>query len=624
MRRENGVTIILLCFILGLITLPMLGLFSFECIRAISAREQLRSASESASLAGAAKLASSDVTNPTQAHNDAIDAAREAFRANSINGYPLTAAQAAGNEFYNPPANKSGVYVEFLNPNSNPPNQPVPIGNVNGRIVRVVGSWGHTPVFGAFLGLGGPYVMRAEGHGRVPQLDIVLAFDVSGSIDDQTPVTLIKRWRNTSNPLTHKISYKIARSFSSATTTGDWASGRIYDIVQPPPTGSGANAHNPQHMSTYNDSRFGLNTTGLRFSDGSSPQGWQIRGTPNTGGPSTGYSSEPQSGAANQGVFTHCVVNLKEDGNDHSWPPAGQGTDSWTSPAGFYYKNVFTALEAHLGNLDSVANFNAARLNNTPELNGVTPQAGYQADYIANAKKKVMPLFAAQDAAVTFFNIMNTNTEAHFGLTCFNTNAGQNSGETFTGTTWGDNYGGTAQYPRPGVALNLTQTQYNNCINAINSTVANGSTNIGEAIQRSRIWLNDPARFRPGARRCIVLFTDGQPTAPNGNSSDITYAQNQADLCNTNSVKIPIYTIGLAQNDAIVPGECDILNDGGVGQVVTYTNQSGNPASYTCTADGVAKRAGNGGKFFLVTNTAHLRLTFENIARQLVQLVKVD
>jgi hypothetical protein len=69
---------------------------------------------------------------------------------------------------------------------------------------------------------------------------------------------------------------------------------------------------------------------------------------------------------------------------------------------------------------------------------------------------------------------------------------------------------------------------------------------------------------------------------------------------------IPIYTIGLAQVPSIIPGETQILND---------TNNS--PST-----GGIAAIAGNGGKFWLVTSNANLRLTFENLARQLVQLVK--
>ncbi len=69
---------------------------------------------------------------------------------------------------------------------------------------------------------------------------------------------------------------------------------------------------------------------------------------------------------------------------------------------------------------------------------------------------------------------------------------------------------------------------------------------------------------------------------------------------------IPVYTIGLAQNPEIVPSETAILND---------TNS--NPSS-----GGIAAIAGNGGQFYIVTNVNNLRLTFENVARHLSQLVR--
>jgi len=36
----------------------------------------------------------------------------------------------------------------------------------------------------------------SKSEGSVPQLDVVMCFDTSGSIDDQTPVTLVARLDN--------------------------------------------------------------------------------------------------------------------------------------------------------------------------------------------------------------------------------------------------------------------------------------------------------------------------------------------------------------------------------------------------------------------------------------------
>ncbi len=607
MRRSNrGITIILLCLVLGILTLPMCGLFAFECVRAISAREQLRSACESAALAGAAALASSDQTSPAVSHNDAIRAAQSAFRANSINGVMLTTAIAAGSSTYNPPSDRAGIHIEFLDPNSVPPNQPVSVGNTNGRIVHIVGMWGHTPTFGRFLGVAGPFTMRAEGFGRVPQLDIVLCFDDSGSIDDQTPVTLMKRWRDTRGTSTTSADdrqrYKVARANSAAVTTGDMANGRIYDFWLPPASGTGFNATNPMNLESESN---GIN--------------WVADVRNNTAGyPTEPYSSTSQT---DMGAYSHSVVNINVDvANPPSPPvPADYWTStkpSWpyTSPGGYTYQNIYVVLEASLGNLESAGTFSSAFLGNTTEMTGVTPRAGYQADYLVEARKRLMPIRAAQDAALTFYNIMNTNTEAHFGLTTFDTNASSNPADTKTS---GNHIGnGVAPnpntYPRPGVTLSKTATGYTNCINAIPLTRAEGSTNITEAVRRARQWLNNPAQTRSGAKKTIVVFTDGQPTV--GGSP---YAE--ADACNPQG--IAIYSVGLAQNTAIIPGECENLNSG-AGQPINYIDQNGNPGSYTPSNQGISQRAGNGGRFYLVTDNKQLRYVFENIARQLVQLVK--
>lgn len=605
MRRNRGITIILLCLVFGMITLPMCGLFAFECVRAISAREQLRSACESAALAGAAALASSDQTNPVISHNDAIRAAQSAFRANSINGVVLASAAAAGSAVYNPPADRAGIFIEFLDPNSTPPNQPVSIGNTNGRIVRIVGMWGHTPTFGRFLGVSGPFTMRAEGFGRVPQLDIVLCFDDSGSIDDQTPVTLMKRWRDTrgtsSTTADDRQRYKIARANSGAVTTGDMCNGRIYDFWLPPATGTGFNAINPMNLDSENN--------GIQ---------WRSDVRNNT----AGYSAEPYSNTTQDhlGSYSHSVVNINVDVENPPSPPvpATYWTSNsgfpYTSPGGYTYQNIYVALEASLGNLESGSTFSAAFLGNTPEMAGVTPRTGYQADYNTEARKRLMPIKAAQDAALTFYNIMNTNTEAHFALTTFDTNASSNPTDTKTS---GNHIGsGVAPnpntYPRPGVTLSKTATGYANCIAAIPLTRAEGNTNITEAVNRARTWLQNSSLTRPGAKKTIVVFTDGQPTVGGSPYSE-------ADACNPQG--IAIYSVGLAQNTAIIPGECENLNSG-AGQPITYVDQNGNPGSYTPSNRGISQRAGNGGRFYLVTDNKQLRYVFENIARQLVQLVK--
>ncbi len=599
-RAEKGAMVIFLCFFIGFIVLPTIGLLTFEISRATAIREQLRSACQAASLAGAARLASSDHTDTLQTHNDVVAAAVQAFRANNINSLTLSAAAQVFSANDNPQSDRSSIFVELLDPSSTPANQPVALGNPNGRIVHVVGAHGLKPVFGDFLGITGPFTLRTDGHGRVPQLDIVLCFDVSGSIDDQTPVTFVKRvWSQSQS----KVIYTIIPARAGAPTTAGLACGRLFDIVNPPATGSNLNAHFPQNLSNASGNG---HSRPLDFRP-------DLRGSTNSGSPPGNY---PNGSTGLTHDFTDLIVNIAEGANGTLQFP-------YTSPAGYYYPNLESIVEAARGNLENATVFNNALLNTVPGLALVSPTAGYQADYAANARLKIRPLGEAQIAAQQFFTIMNNNTEAHFGLTTFSTDAGTLPAETVSAANVSPDYSaaGDGNFPRPGISITTSATNYSDILGVLPSTVAHGNTNIGDALLKAKNML--VAQHRPGAKRAIVLFTDGQPTSPGTGNAPWVHARSIA-----NQVKdqgIPIYTIGLAQTTAIIPGECNILNDD-PSRTINYTDELGVPQSYTPGAanPGVSYIAGNGGKFFLVTSTANLRYTFENIARQLVQLVQVE
>jgi hypothetical protein len=577
----------------------MVAIFTFEIVRAISIQEQLQTSCEAAALSGAAVLAGSDSTDPMTTHADLKAAALAIFKSNSVYETSLSSAYETSSSNCNPASNCSALFIELLNPNSSPPNQPVPAGDVNGRVVHTVASFGLVPVFGAFLGIKGPYTITADAHARVPQLDVVLCFDVSGSIDDQTPVTFVKRyWDN----VAARTKYDITTARSGAPTTGGLAHGRLYDILLPPAEGSSVNALPPQNLDYASSSH----SRPLTFSS-------TLRGT-NTGATPGNY---PQGGSTgNQYTFTDLIVNINEN-SDHTlkFP--------YTSAGGFSYPNIETVVEASRGNLENGSAFSGAKLDKVPALSGVLPKAGYKADYLSQARKKVEPLSKAQQAAKDFFKIMNKNTEANFGLTCFSTEAGSLPGETVSEKNVASGYssGGTGNFPRPGVQLSKTNTNYTTVVSAIDQTLANGSTNIGDALATAKemLLLNG----RVGAKRAIVVCTDGQPTAPSSGTYPWWYARSIAYEAKDKS--IPIYTIGLAQNNQIIPGECNILNDDPA-RVIAYTDTNGSFQTYTpgSSNPGISYIAGNRGKFFLVTNANYLRLTFENIARQLVQMVTID
>ncbi len=597
----------LMVFIIGFIFLTSLGLFSFEATRANAARDELRSACEAAALAGAAALTSSDSTDTTTSHNNSIAAAQQAFVANSIVGTTLAGADfssmtASNYTTYGPSSEASALFIEFLDPNSTPVGQPVPnLADPKGRIVHCVAAYGLQPVFGKFLGIDNTPI-RSEASSRVPSLDVVMLFDVSGSIDDQTPVTCVRRMWNAGKAQNSNGSGSGAIDYVKTSTTGGSpagavAEGRMWDIIQCwSVTGMDWQGTPPQNL----DESSWVGSYPVNFSPALRSAGAEV-GTPPGNCPPGGAST------GNAQTYTDMVVNI--DGNK---------IFAGTTIGPYRFPDAATLVEAARGNLeDNTVYTNSKAKVSLPDPT-ITPMAGYQSTYLTAAHAHCMPIGAAQQAATSFFQIMNNNTNAHFGFMSFgsgistgsNTTSGWNVSSTYAA-------GGTGSYPFVGTKLDYTSSQYTQVLADIPQTLANGCTDVGDALQEAYNELKKGSGLsRNDAKKFVILFTDGQRTCGPANASTFTIADN----CRTEG--IAAYTIGMAQNAGIIPGECNLLNEG-AGKTISYTDPiTMMPGSYTPGADGIAAHAGNGGKFFLVTNTANLRYVFENIARQLVQLGK--
>lgn len=575
---------VVLSSLISLLIVLSCGLFAFEVNRVEVCRSQLRSATEAAALAAAATLASQDITDPAAAQRQAQLTALTTFEANSVAGTSLVTASLSATGEDTPATSSSSLFVQFLDPNKQ--DAPVSIGDPNGKIVAVTGAFGLAPMFGNFLGL--PVVpLRTTARGGVPDLDVVLCFDVSGSMDDQTPVTMVRRqW--TGSAASGHTQYIIAPTRGGA-PAGPLAQGRIFDIIGPPPTGTAVQALAPQNISQV---AYGMKYP-LNFSEDGTAVG--LRGRSDSGSP-PGNMPPGTSGPGNQYTITDIVVNI--DGNTRF-----QG---YTSPDGYAFPDLATLVEAARGNLENSVIFAQSKAN-TGVPAGVQPMSGYQSKYLTLAAANLHPISESINAAETFFTIMNTNTVGHFGLVCFTDNAGTNSSTIVKQNKVDDSYpqGGTASYPNPLVSLNPATgaTNYSTIEGKLPTFTAIGGTNIGDALNTAVKELTTSSRF--GSKKAIILFTDGMATSGGPLSSDpSTNARMAAVLAG--KAGIPVYAIGLAQNPQIVPLETAILTD-----------QNSSPAS-----GGVCGIAGHGGKFFLVTNSADLRYTFENVARQLVQLVQ--
>ncbi|HEY9679546.1 MAG TPA: vWA domain-containing protein [Drouetiella sp.] len=576
-RSARGQSMVTLVMVVGLMTIPLLGIFTFEIGRLHLAKQQLQNASDAAALAAVATLASEDNVNPSAAHTDAMQTALDIFKRNFVLGTQLNSTSIVGSSNITPQDGSANIFFEFVNPLTG---KVEPITNPNAKIVRVYSNFSALTAFGKFIGIN-HLTVDAISKGAVPQLDIIFCFDVSGSMDDQTPVTFVKRkWDQ------NKIVYDVA------TSTSGRAEGKIYDVVKPGETGTSLNGAEPQllEMAYWNSN---LQFTEALASEAGVPGLRSLNGYPDQGKPPGNCPPGAAPTWDGYNAFTDVVVNI--DGNT---------TFGGFTYNGFKFPDRATLVEAARGNLENQTVYMQSKAYTAVN---VSPQAGYQNAYQQAAAAVLQPIKDAKDASTMFTDIINTDTDCHFGFVAFDGEVGNasNSTEDWFSLDQDTPYGPVKSYALPAVPLDPTpgNTNYSVVNNAISSCVALGSTNIGAAIDKAVKDLKTNAR--PGSVKAIVLFTDGEPTVPSGplDSDPLTNARKAA--IEARDAGIPVYTIGLAQNQAIVAGETAILND---------TNAD--PAN-----GGIAGIAGHGGTFNLVTNSSQLRKTFEKIARHLVELV---
>src|SRR5262249_18228717 len=151
-------------------------------------------ATDAAALAAAAALAGSDFRTPTTAHNGAMAAAKTIYRSNDIFGTLLTNPVDGDPNGATPQPGSTVCKFRFLDPNNN--DAEVPIGDENGKVIEISVVYGYKPMWGQFLGLkDSVYPIRVLSRGGVPDLDVVLCFDITGSMDDATKVSIVdRRW----------------------------------------------------------------------------------------------------------------------------------------------------------------------------------------------------------------------------------------------------------------------------------------------------------------------------------------------------------------------------------------------------------------------------------------------
>lgn len=528
-RGASGQAVALPMIIIALTIILVIGMFSFEVGRIAIARDQLQSATEAAALAGAAAMAGSANTDIAVAQQEAKDAAKRVFRDNEIFGGLLLFSQETQSAPIFP--GSASLVFQFLDPNNN--NAPVPEGDPRGKAFEVRSDYALASLAGQVIGLKNSVTrIQAKSSGGVGELDVVLCFDCSNSMRFNTLTTVVNRRFNTS---TGKIDYNILAERSIS------------------PTGGIA----PQDL--------GVNAA--------------LRGQTNNSLP----GNTPPASASPIGV-TDAVVNLDES-------PSFGGF----SEGEFTFPNLAALVEASRGNLENEAVFQSSGA--VMALQGiVTPKAGYKAKYFELARKHTHPWAEAEKAATDFFTLMNNNTRAHFGLVTFNSIVGNSPAFTFSEPNVGASYpaGGLGVFPLPAIPLSAAngQTNFNEAKNALAQVVPFNNTNIGGSLDRAQQFFSANTT-RPNAKKAIILFTDGIPTA--GNPSPEQAAFQAANQCRQKG--IAVFTVGLNLNPGERQEQAQILNQ------ITGT-------------------AGNGGRFFQVTDASKLNAAFSSIARSLTQIVQ--
>lgn len=575
-RTRTGASVIMLITLLALFILPVFAIFAFEVSRSVLAAQMLKNATDAAALAAVATLASGDIKDPLLAQENAKKVALNIYKQNTVLGQLLTDSAISPTKDTNPAALHSDLFFEFLDPVSK---KALPAGDPNGKVVRLSVAYGMIPAFGKFLGVN-KQIVKVASHGAVPQLDVVVCFDVSGSIDDETRITLVKRqW----DPIQQKIVYNAP----TGTTTNH---GSIRTICKPPVTGTGFDAAAPMSLSSVGGN--------LEFSEYVAKQQNAKGMRSNSVFPEAGQAPGNFYGAPTfdnrKGIFTDLVINL--DNNDTF---AG-----FTSTNGFSFPDINTMVEAARGNLE---NDNVKLSSKADTSVNVAARPGYQAEYFREAQLHLQPIQDAKDAVQIFCQIINNNADAHFSLVAFDHMVGTSATTTEARQALDDStpYGGTIQVPVPLITLDKADnaTKYNEVLNALPPCVAKGNTNIGLAIKTAVDQIK--ANGRTNAVKAIILFTDGQPTSGTPLAND-PWANARKAAVLAQQAGVPVYTIGLATNAALIPGQTSILND---------TNPD-------AASGGIAAISGQGAIYHQVTDSKKLREAFQKVARHLVQLVQ--
>lgn len=619
-KRNKGVTTVALVIFLAFFALLPLAIFGFELARFTLMQAQLQSCADCAALAGTAALASSPTGRTiAQQHQLAMEVAAQTFEQNTIlqtrftDPGNMSKHLNAGFDSTPPPLHSANLNIRLYDQNG----AARPTGSADATTMRVEATYTDRAIFASNLFPAGILeTATAFADGGLPQLDLFLCFDVSGSMDDQTPVNLIRRqWGGAAGVTYVRVANNV-----------------IFPLCRPPREGTGFNAMQPQNLSfaaysgtstsngvqwIFSESPFpsGNLLAGLRGNRLTYPAGSLPAPLPPTATQYPLGSIVPEQGLP-PGNFDPTDRNNASGNSLNPGAYANGFTDMVAqvpSVGGFDFSNIETCVEASRGNMENptVLLQSQGGVSINPAL--PAPQSGYYNAYWSQVRATSQPIADSRNASENFFRIMNTSSNAHFGLETFADTAGTSPTSTYTGVSQNSDanwaHGGTQAFPLPFITLNQTVSNFQEVIDSVQGTGSatmslgpTGKTNIADALKAALDDLENTGKSRARAKKAVILFTDGIPNRPINESTGKSEARVQARRARR--LNVPIYTIGLSQNAAIVPDQDQLLGD----------------SRMPPPRNGIAALSADGAIYIRVNNSAALNQAFQTIARSLVVL----
>ena len=495
-RQQGSAIVVFMSFFMVSVVLSV-GLIGFEFARYQLMISQLKNVLDSATLAGASELAGANtppsnlITNPNNNNPpnpnfvpnpnfpppnsntnqwNAMQAVNFMFTINQNYGNSSSIQSVLGLPLYNatttnydttqvnlnsPGVNKCNLNIGWI---STQTDQPTTVTDPYAKIIAASCTYGYQPLFFKFFNLPITYNLPTlvQSRAGVSSMDVAICFDLSGSMDNQTPMILVNRYLNqqyqnnpTPMPNVNMNLYNVPNS------GGNYAYNTITNLTaQQSPTGA-TTSFLPGWLFAYGNSWWGNNNSISNITVPWTYSSNRYNNNVSFGTVAPSYDPEVNPPPANSNPpsisqnntkdYTDAVVdifNLYEQQNatiptyptidfNTVYPGQFSGNTTITLPAqlgggSYNFPDIPTLVEAARGNLESVSTAQAAGLN-TSSSSGLpprfTPKAGYYNAYMYGALQIRYPLALAETAVQEFMSLLNADVDVHFAFIPFGDNA---------------------------------------------------------------------------------------------------------------------------------------------------------------------------------------------------------